>query len=80
MIGTGIWSLKTRLTFFWKKQQMYIKFGKVCINPLMANIKFLYYLKTLEKRRFSDVFRGYKDVILDINGLKLEVFLWLIIN
>ena len=59
---------------------MYIKFGKVCINPLMANITFLYYLKTLEKRRFSDVFRGYKDVILDINGLKLEVFLWLIIN
>ena len=44
----------------------------------MSNVKFLYPLKTSEKRRFSDVFRGYKNVTLDINGLKeqpLDVFL-----
>ena len=44
----------------------------------MSNVKFLYPLKTSEKRRFSDVFRGYKNVARDIKGLKeqpLDVFL-----
>ena len=44
----------------------------------MSSVKFLYPLKTSEKRRFFDIFRGYKNVTLDINGLKehpLEVFL-----
>ena len=36
----------------------------------MSSVTFLYSLKTSENRRFSDVFRGYKNVTLDINGLK----------
>ena len=31
---------------------------------------FLYSLKTSEKLRFYDVFKGYKNVTLDINGLR----------
>ena len=44
----------------------------------MSSVTFLYPLKTSEKHGFSDVFWGYKNVKLDINGLKdqpLEVFL-----
>ena len=44
----------------------------------MSSVRFLYPLKKSEKLRFSDIFRGYKNVTLDINGLKeqpLEVFL-----
>ena len=43
----------------------------------MSSVTFLYLLKTSEKRRFYDVFRGYKNVTLDINEVKeqpLEVF------
>ena len=43
----------------------------------MSNVTFLYLLKTSEKRRFYDVFGGYKNVTLDINELReqpLEVF------
>ena len=43
----------------------------------MSSVTFLYLLKTSEKRRFYDVFRGYKNVTLDINELReqpLEVF------
>ena len=36
----------------------------------MSSVTFLYPLKTSENRRFSDVFRGYKKVTLDINGFK----------
>ena len=39
------------------------------LNPLMFSVTFLYPLKTSEKHRFSDVFRGYKNLTLDINGL-----------
>ena len=44
----------------------------LCIyfNPLRFTVTFLYPLKTSGKRRFSDVFRGYKNVTLDINGFK----------
>ena len=38
-------------------------------NPLMSSVTFLYPLKTSENLRFSDVFKGYKNVTLDINGL-----------
>ena len=44
----------------------------------MSSVALLYPLKTLEKHGFSDIFRGYKNVTLDINGLKdqpLEMFL-----
>ena len=43
----------------------------------MSSVTFLYLLKTSEKRRFYDVFRGYKNVTLDINELReqpVEVF------
>ena len=42
--------------------------GECYINPLMPCVTFLYPLKT-ENLRFSDVFRGYKNVALDINRL-----------
>ena len=49
----------------------------LCIyfNPLRFTVTFLYPLKTSGKRRFSDVFRGYKNVTLDINGL-MENFIF----
>ena len=40
----------------------------------MSSVTFLYPLKTSEKRRFSDVFRGFKNVTLDINGLSCKTF------
>ena len=40
------------------------------INPLESNVTFLYPLKTSENLWFSDVFRGYRNVTLDSNGLK----------
>ena len=33
-------------------------------NSFQANVPFLYPMKTSEKQRFSDVFRGYRKVIL----------------
>ena len=41
----------------------------ITVNPLMSSVTFLYPLKTSENCRFSDVFREYKKVTLDINGL-----------
>ena len=35
----------------------------------MSSVTFLYHQKTSENLRFSDVFRRYKNVTLDINGL-----------
>ena len=35
----------------------------------MSSVTFLYRMKTSGKRMFSDVFKGYKNVTLDINGL-----------
>ena len=32
----------------------------IFINPFQANVPFLYPQKTSEKRRFSDIFRGYR--------------------
>ena len=44
-------------------------------NPLMSSVTFIYSLKTSEKHRFSDAFWGYKNVTLDINGLRgWEIF------
>ena len=40
----------------------------------MSSVTFLQPLKTSEKRRFSDVFRGYINVTLDINGLSMKNF------
>ena len=39
-------------------------------KPLMSSVTFLYPLKTSENLRFSDVFRGYKNLTLDINELE----------
>ena len=41
------------------------------LNPYSPNVTFLYPLKTLENLRFSDVFRGYRNVTLGEYGLKL---------
>ena len=46
-------------------------------NPLMFSVTFLYPLKTSEKRRFSDVFRGYQNETLDINGLRKDIVLFI---
>ena len=47
------------------------------LNPLMSSVTFLYPLKTSEKRRFSDVFRGYQNETLDINGLRKDIVLFI---
>ena len=39
------------------------------INPLQANVPFLYPLKTSENQKFSDIFRGYRKGTLAWNGL-----------
>ena len=41
---------------------------KILVNPFKANALFLYPLKTSENLRFSDIFKGYKN-ILGLNGL-----------
>ena len=41
------------------------------INPFLANVLFLYPLKTLENLRFSDVFRGHRNVASSWNGFGL---------
>ena len=40
------------------------------INLLQPGVAFLYLLKTSEKHRFSDVFRGYRKATRGCNGLK----------
>ena len=37
----------------------------MAINPFYSSVTFLYPLKTSENQRFSDVFRGYRNVTLD---------------
>ena len=49
-----------------KKERKRILF---IINPFSTNIPLLYPLKTLENRRFSDVFRGYRCATLIENEL-----------
>ena len=39
------------------------------VNSYSPNVTFLYLLKTSENRRFSDVFRGYRNVTLGEWGL-----------
>ena len=39
------------------------------LNPYSPNVTFLYPLKTSENQRFSDVFRGYRNVTLGEYGL-----------
>ena len=51
---------------------MKVKFGKYnWLNPFLPNVSFLYILKTLENKKFSDVFRGYKKGTLERKGLKI---------
>ena len=52
-----------------------VTFTEEILNPLISSVTFIYPLKTSEKGRFSDVFRGYKNVTLDINGL-MENFIF----
>ena len=40
-------------------------------NPFYSNVTFLYTLKKSENLRFFDVFRKYRKVTLDQNGLNL---------
>ena len=42
-------------------------------SPFQSSVTFLYPLKTSENQRFSDVFRGYRNVTQDQNGLKLNL-------
>ena len=46
-----------------------IQMSVFSFNPLPGGVPFLYPLKTLENRRFSDVFRGYKKGIPGSYGL-----------
>ena len=46
--------------------------GKKWVNPISANALFLYPLKTSENLRFSDVFKGYRNVVLAWKGLMGE--------
>ena len=41
----------------------------MAINSYSSNVTFLYPLKTSENPRFSEVFRGYKNVTLAEYGL-----------
>ena len=45
------------------------------LDPFESNVTFLYpplSLKTSENHRFSDIFRGYRNVTLDLNGLNTK--------
>ena len=55
------------MTLTRKPQTYHMEFDTKSINPLEANVPFLYPLKTSENQRFSDVFRGYRNVAY--NGL-----------
>ena len=41
------------------------------LNPFLSNATFLYPLKMSENLWFSDVFRGYRNMTLDKNGLRI---------
>ena len=43
------------------------------INSFHANPLFLYPLKTSENLRFSDIYWGYKNRTLALNGLTVEL-------
>ena len=45
------------------------------INPFQSSVTFLYPMKTSENQRFSNVFRGYRNVTLDWNELNHVQFL-----
>ena len=48
----------------WRMYNTYIRFC-VIFNPFQSSVTFLYPLKTSENQRFSDIFRGYRNVTLD---------------
>ena len=48
----------------------FFSFDHDLLDPLMSSVTYLYFLKTSESICFSDVFRGYKNVTLDIKGLR----------
>ena len=43
---------------------------KDSFNPFEPNAPFLYPQRSSENQRFSNVFKGYGNVTLDLNGLK----------
>ena len=45
------------------------------LNLFQANVPFLYFLKTSENLRFSDVFRRYRKGTLAWNGLRYNMWL-----
>ena len=46
---------------------------RLAINPLTATGLFLYPMKTSEIQRFSDVFRGYKKLVLVLKKIGMEL-------
>ena len=46
---------------------------KISFNPYSPNVTFLYPLKTSENWRFSDVFRGYRNITLGEYGLECSI-------
>ena len=65
--ATSSWAISQRA----KLIQCNIK--KCNINPFSTNAPFLFPLKTLEKRRFSSVFRGYRSGTLVENALNSSI-------
>ena len=54
------WCLWNLWKIFFSKARTQEKLETKWVNPFLANIPILYSLKTLEKQRFSGVFREYK--------------------
>ena len=58
-------------TFFYRTSPMAASEERF-INPFQTTDLFLHLLKTWEKQRFSDVFRGYKKRLMTWHGLKVK--------
>ena len=52
----------------------------ILINPFQAIVPFLCPLKTSEKQRFSDIFKGYRKGTLARNGLRCGTYSNLIVK
>ena len=61
-------------SFFRNRVSIFQKQGSSIFNPFSTSVPYLYPLKTLENRRFSDIFRGYRSGTLVENGLKTMPF------
>ena len=50
---------------FWKKVASVVSVINLTFYPFLSSVTFLYPVKTSENQRFSDVFRGNRNVTLD---------------